>query len=75
MIKVLETAIAKMKTLPEDRQAYAAHLLEQIAKDDSAPFQIPEDHRAGVLEGLAQARRGEFASDEAVDAALHHPWA
>ena len=75
MIKVLETAIAKVKDLPEERQAYAAHVLEQIVTDDSAPFQIPDDHRAGVLEGLAQAGRGEFASDEAVDNALHKSWA
>ena len=33
MIKILETAIAKVESLPEDRQAYAAHLLEQTAND------------------------------------------
>jgi hypothetical protein len=31
MIKVLEQAIEKIRGLPEDRQAYAAEVLEQIA--------------------------------------------
>ena len=30
---------------------------------------------AGVLEGLAQAQGGEFASDEDADRALRRPWA
>ena len=65
MIKVLQDAIDKIKKLPEDRQAYAAEILQQIAADaDDGVFQIPDDHLPGVLEGLAQAERGEFASDE-----------
>ena len=31
MIKVLEDAVEKIKELPEDRQAYAAEVLQQIA--------------------------------------------
>ncbi|WP_197086883.1 hypothetical protein [Bradyrhizobium sp. LTSPM299] len=27
-------------------------------------FVVPAEHRAAVLEGLDQAKRGEFASDE-----------
>jgi predicted transcriptional regulator len=30
----------------------------------SDPFVVPESHRAAVLEGLAEAERGEFVSDE-----------
>ena len=64
MTKILEDAIEKVRRLPEDRQAYAAEVLEQIAAAGSDPFIIPDDHRAAVLEGLAQAERGEFATDE-----------
>jgi hypothetical protein len=64
MTKVLEDAIEKVRRLPEDRQAYVAEVLEQIAAAGSEVFIVPEDHRAGVLEGLGQAERGEFASDE-----------
>ena len=75
MIKVLEDAVEKIKELPEDRQAYAAEVLQQIAAASGGEkFVIPNEHRAAVLEGLDQARRGEFASDEQVDAILRRPW-
>jgi predicted transcriptional regulator len=64
MLKVLEDAIEKIKRLPQDRQAYAAEVLEQIAAAGSDTFAVPNDHRAAVLAGLAQAERGEFISDE-----------
>jgi predicted transcriptional regulator len=75
MIKALETAIAQLKDLPPERQAYAALVLKQIANDDGAPFEIPAEHRAAVLEGLAQVERGEFASEADVERALRRPWA
>jgi hypothetical protein len=49
----------------------------QSEQDDSAGgkiFVVPDDHLADVLEGLAEADRGEFASDAEVDAVLHQPW-
>jgi hypothetical protein len=64
MTKVLEDAIEKVRKLPEDRQAYVAEVLEQIAAAGSEPFIVPEAHRAALLEGLRAAERGEFASDE-----------
>jgi predicted transcriptional regulator len=36
------------------------------ARDDR--FEMREAHRASMLEGLAQAERGEFASDEVMTA-------
>jgi hypothetical protein len=68
MTKVLEDAIEKVRRLPEDRQAYVAEVLEQIAAAGSDLFIVPEGHRAAVLEGLAQAERGEFATDEEMTA-------
>jgi hypothetical protein len=64
MTKVLEDAIEKVRKLPEDRQAYAAELLEQLAAAGDDAFVVPEAHRAAVLEGLGQARRGEFVSED-----------
>ena len=64
MTKVLEDAIEKVRRLPEDRQAYIAEVLEQIAAAGDDLFVVPEEDRAAVLEGLAQAERGEFATDE-----------
>jgi predicted transcriptional regulator len=64
MSQVLEDAIEKVRKLPADRQAYVAEVLEQIAAAGSDVFLVPEEHRAAVLEGLEQAERGEFVSDE-----------
>jgi hypothetical protein len=75
MIKSLETAIEKIKKLPPERQAFAAHMLDQIAADDSTPFQVPEDHRSSVLEGLEQMKRGERAHSDAVEVLLRRLWA
>jgi hypothetical protein len=61
MIKVLEQAIAKVKTLDAERQAYAAAVLEDIAANDV--FIIPAEHMAALDEALAQVDRGERASD------------
>jgi hypothetical protein len=41
MIKALEIAIEKLKRLPEDKQAYAAELIEEIAASDDEVYIIP----------------------------------
>ena len=64
MTKTLEAAIEKVRKLPEERQAYVAEVLEQIAAAGSDLFIVPEDHRVAVLEGFEQAERGEFVSDD-----------
>jgi hypothetical protein len=64
MMKVLEDAIEKVRKLPEERRAYVAEVLEQIATAGSDVFPVPEGHRAAVLEGLEQADRGEFMRDD-----------
>jgi hypothetical protein len=35
-----------------------------MAEVPGGAFVIPDDHRPGVREGLAEAERGEFAGDE-----------
>ena len=64
MTKVLEDVIEKVRRLPEDRQAYVAEVLEQIVANDGDLFVVPDEHRAAVLDGLEQAQRGEFATDQ-----------
>jgi predicted transcriptional regulator len=64
MTKLLEDAIEKVRKLPEERQAYVAEVLEQIAAAGSGVFVVPDEHRAAVLEGLAEAEQGDFATDE-----------
>ena len=38
-----------------------------LAGENDPPEDIDPEHLAGVLEGLAQARRGEFATDAEVE--------
>jgi hypothetical protein len=64
MNQALEDAIEKVRKLPADRQAYAAEVLEQIAAAGTGAFVIADEHRSAVLEGLEQAQRGDFVSDE-----------
>jgi predicted transcriptional regulator len=39
-------------------------------EDEREPEEIDPAHLLGVLEGLAEAKRGEFSSDEEVKAAF-----
>jgi DNA-binding protein H-NS len=67
MIKVLEQAIEKVKTLSKERQAYAAEVLEEIAAAEDETYQLSAEERAAIEEGLAQADRGEFVPDEEME--------
>ena len=73
MIKPLEEAIEKVRVLPIEQQKLAAAVLEQIAAAPQ-PYQIPDEDLEEVIEGLAQAERGEFVSAAAADAVLRKPW-
>ena len=64
MTKLLDAAIAKVQSLPEDVQDEAAEILFAIASRGEEPVTLDAETRAAVLEGLKQAERGEFASDE-----------
>ncbi|MEK7509489.1 MAG: hypothetical protein AAB605_02135 [Patescibacteria group bacterium] len=75
MIKVLEEAIEKVRMLPKEEQERVADLLEFIAAKGDDVFEIPEEHRPAILEGIAQMKRGEYASDDTIDELLRKPWA
>ena len=64
MSKLLDTAIEKVRELPELDQDEAAEMLLSIASRRGPAVQLDSETRAGVREGQAQARRGEFVSDE-----------
>lgn len=66
MTKLLDEAIARVRELPESEQDDAAEILLSLAAKRSQPIRLDEETRAAVREGQAQARRGEFASDEDV---------
>lgn len=62
-IKVLEQAIEKVRSLSSDRQAYVAHVLEEIAAETDSVYRLTDEERELVREGLAELDRGEHASD------------
>jgi predicted transcriptional regulator len=68
MTKLLEQAIEDLKKLPESDQDEAADFLFNLMRRREQPIVLDDETRAAVQEGLAQARRGEFASDEEMEA-------
>jgi hypothetical protein len=74
MTKLLEEAIAKLKTLSEERQDRVAELLLHLAEEE-AEFKLTQEQIEGIELALAQADAGEFATEEEVARALHRPWA
>jgi hypothetical protein len=68
VIKALEQAIEKIKTLSKERQEYAAEVLEQIAEAGDEVYRLSDEERRLVREGLAELDRGETASEAEVRA-------
>jgi hypothetical protein len=68
MIKVLENAIEKVKTLSEERQRYAAGVLEQIAEAGDDVYRLGDEERRLVREGIADLDAGRIVSDADMDA-------
>lgn len=69
MTKLLEKALAAVRRLPPDAQDEIALAMLNLADEGSAE-DIDPAHLAAVLEGLAQARRRQFASEAEVEAAF-----
>lgn len=69
MTKLLEQAVEIARTLPPEMQDEIARLMMSLAHA-AEPEEIDPEHLPDVLEGLAEARRGEFATDEEVEAAF-----
>jgi predicted transcriptional regulator len=68
MTKLFEKAIEKIRELPDADQDQAAEMLLIVASRATAPEELDDATRVAVREGLAQARRDEFATDEEIAA-------
>jgi hypothetical protein len=64
MTELLEQAIAEIRELSEADQNRAAGLLLTFTANRKLPEALDPQTRAAILEGLAQAERGELVSDE-----------
>ena len=70
MTKLLERALEVVSRLSPDTQDEIARAMLRLAASDGEPEEIDAAHLPAVLEGLAQAKRREFASDAEVEAAF-----
>jgi len=70
MTKLLEQAIEAVRRLPADSQHVIAPTILHLAGSEVEAEPVDPVHLAAVLEGLAQAKRREFATDDEVEAAF-----
>jgi hypothetical protein len=68
MTKLLERAVETVRGLPPEIQDELARMLLQLAGEDQPVLQLSAAEAASFDESLAQAGRGEFATDEQVRA-------
>jgi len=60
----IEAVFERVRAWPVDWQEDAVSMLLALEKDYGDPYVLTDEEREGVEAGLAQAERGEFASDE-----------
>ncbi|MEF3365597.1 hypothetical protein V3H18_03520 [Methylocystis sp. 9N] len=68
MTKLLEKAIDKARALSEGEQDIVALLILDAIETGAHPAALDDVTIAALEDGLAEARRGEFASEEEVAA-------
>ena len=68
MTKLLQKAVEKLSALPKGRQDELARMLIDVAAQDLQPYVFTAEERVAIEESLAQAERGEFATDAEVAA-------
>jgi len=68
MTELLERAVETVRALPPEAQDAVARFLLDLVGDDEPAIQLTTEEEASLDESLAQAERGEFATDEQVRA-------
>jgi predicted transcriptional regulator len=69
MTKLLDQALEAARNLPPEVQDNIAHVVLRLAgADDEAPVPLTPEEQAAIAASKAAAARGEFATDEQVQA-------
>jgi hypothetical protein len=68
MTKLLDLAIAELRKLPPADQDETAEMLLWSIETRSGSLSLDSETIKAIDESLAQARRGEFASDAEIEA-------
>lgn len=64
----LEALFARVLEWPEERQADVLNVLKQMEEQGTDVYELTPEEWAQVEDGIAQAERGEFVSDEEMEA-------
>jgi predicted transcriptional regulator len=70
MTKLLAEALEAVTRLSPESQDEIARAMLHLAQGSGEPEEISAEHLAAVLEGLAQTKAGQFASEAEVEAAF-----
>jgi len=68
MTRLLEQAIETVRVLPDDVQDDLARMLLQLAGVEQPTYELTPEEAADLDASLAEAERGEFATDDEVRA-------
>ena len=68
MTKILEEAVEAARALPSDMQDALGRMLLQFAGAYQPAIQLTAEEEASFDESLAEAERGDFATDEQIRA-------
>jgi hypothetical protein len=69
MTRLLEQAVEVVSALPDEAQDDLARILLQLAGVDQPTYELAPEEAADLDASLAEAARGEFATEEEVRAA------
>jgi predicted transcriptional regulator len=68
MTELLEFGMQRARELPDERQDYLAREIFRLLQTERAVEITDPAHVAAIRRGLAQIRRGEFATDGEIEA-------
>jgi predicted transcriptional regulator len=64
----IDEVLDRVRTWSPERQEDAVRVLLQMEAAGTEVYRLSDEERAAIEEGMAEARRGEFATDEEVKA-------
>jgi predicted transcriptional regulator len=66
MTRLLEEAVATVSNLPEEVQDDVARIMLQLAGIEQPPYVLTPEEEADLDASIAEAERGEFATEEEI---------
>jgi predicted transcriptional regulator len=68
MTQLFDRAVAAARRLPAEAQDDIAHIVLHLTGADEAPVPLSPEERTAIAASKAAAERGEFATDEDIEA-------